>query len=164
MWNKVIRRFSNNIDDFIRVSFQSESHKPERYNSAGSLPLLDNIGEMMRSGFVISDKIFKFLHYSNSQMKAHSCWFVNEKEDFTYDDVIKSLGNFEKETKVSKNASRKGQAFSSAQHVAKINWETEVEEIDDIKYGAYMFSDGCGEIEYSFAQKIAKGTLEIQMI
>jgi RNA-dependent RNA polymerase len=156
MWNRVIRRFSNNIDDFVRVSFQSESHGSDRYNSMQSQPLLDNIQEMMRDGFKIADKTFKFLHYSNSQMKAHSCWFVNEKENFTYDDVIKSLGNFEKETKISKNASRKGQAFSSAQHVAKINWETQVEEIDDIKRGPYTFSDGCGEIEFGFAQKIAK--------
>ena len=101
----------------------------------------------------------KFLHYSNSQMKAHSCWFFNDRF-LTYEKVIRSLGNFESETKLSKNASRKGQAFSSWIKVASLNWETEVEKILDWRNDKYVFSDGCGEIQHQFAQKIAKEHFE----
>lgn len=96
----------------------------------------------MEDGFTIQDKTFTFLHYSNSQMKAHSCWFLNEVDDLTYEKVIESLGDFEKEKKVSKNASRKGQAFSSAINVATLDLHTEVQEIDDIEHDGYTFSDG----------------------
>lgn len=85
-------------------------------------------------------------------MKAHSCWFMNE-DKITYEEVIRSLGDFEKETKLSKNAARKGQAFSSAVKVAELDLETEVQEIDDITRNGYTFSDGCGLIQYDYAKK-----------
>ena len=156
MWNRVIRKFNKNLDDFIRVSFQSEKHGPERYNSRLTYKLLDHTREMMKEGFTIGEKTFKFLHYSNSQMKAHSCWFMNEAEDLSYESVIESLGNFDAEKKLSKNASRKGQAFSSAVNVATLDYSTQVDEIKDIIYEDKTFSDGCGEIKSSFAQEIAR--------
>ena len=67
-----------------------------------------------------------------------------------------SLGWFDQQQKVSKNAARKGQAFSSAFKVAKLDIATEIEKIDDIEKGKYVFSDGCGEISYKLAQEIAK--------
>lgn len=154
MENRVIRKFKNNLEDFIRVSFQGENHSAQRYNRDNNEPLLKHIKEIMTNGFKLAGKTFIFLHYSNSQMKAHSCWFMNETE-INYENVIESLGNFETETKLSKNASRKGQAFSSAINVAVLNYETEVEEIDDIERNGFTFSDGCGEILHSFAKEIA---------
>ena len=65
------------------------------------------------------------------------------------------MGNFEKETKLSKNASRKGQAFSSAIQVAEFDYATEVEEIGDIERNGYTFSDGCGLIKMSTCKQIA---------
>ena len=56
----------------------------------------------MEEGFKIGDKNFKFLHYSNSQIKSHSCWFMHESEELTYEDFIKTLGEFDKDTTISK--------------------------------------------------------------
>lgn len=159
MPNRVIRKFKKYIDDFIRVSFQSENHKADRYNRENNAPLLMHIQKVMTDGFRIADKTFKFLHYSNSQMKAHSCWFMNE-EKITYDHVIRSLGDFEKETKLSKNAARKGQAFSSAIKAAELDYAKEVVEIDDIERNGYTFSDGCGEIEAKFAKNIVTNVFD----
>ena len=48
----------------------------------------------MTNGLMIGDFKFKFLHYSNSQMKSHSWWFFSEDNGLTYNSVIKSLGDF----------------------------------------------------------------------
>jgi hypothetical protein len=109
----------------------------------------------MKEGLSIGSKVFKFLHYSSSQIKAHSCWFFCE-EEIKYQDVMNSLGNFESEKKVEKNAARKGQAFSSAIKVATLDLNTEVEQIPDITSGDYVFSDGCGEVSPQLAKEIAR--------
>ena len=67
-----------------------------------------------------------------------------------------SLGCFDSEDKLSKTASRKGQAFSSAIKAVTLNIETEIENIDDIKSGPFVFSDGCGEIEENLSKFIAQ--------
>lgn len=90
----------------------------------------------MTHGFRLGEKQFKFLHYSSSQMKAHACWFINETETLTYSNLMQSLGSFDHEKKISKNAARKGQAFSSALNVATLDIATEVEEIEDIRSSA----------------------------
>lgn len=167
MPNRVIRTFKENSDNFIRVTFQNEDHSNGKYNHSSNKALLDQIKCYMENGITIGEgansKTFTFLHYSNSQMKAHSCWFVSETENLTYDEIMNSLGDFEKEKKISKNAARKGQAFSSAIKVASLTWDDDFEIIEDIKSdnGKYTFSDGCGYIDYNFAQKIAKENYEV---
>jgi hypothetical protein len=159
MPNRVIRKFEENLDDFIRVAFQGENHRADRYNRDNNLPLLDHIETLMRHGFEVGNKKFQFLHYSNSQMKAHSCWFMNEGA-LKIEDVIQSLGNFEKETKLSKNAARKGQAFSSATKVGELICATQVEEIEDIERNGKIFSDGWGEIKAEYAKQIARESFD----
>ena len=118
---------------------------------------MTHVKNIMNDGFTIGNKIFKFLHYSNSQMKAHSCWFFNETKHLNYQSIMDSLGEFE-DTKVSKNAARKGQAFSSAFNVATLNLENDIERAEDFKTdnGKYIFSDGCGEIDRKLAIDIAR--------
>lgn len=101
MPNRVIRQYKNQSDDFIRVSFQGDDHNHGKYNHSSNVFLIRRIQMIMTNGFSIGSgtdsKIFKFLHYSNSQMKAHSCWFMNEKSGLSYKELMDSLGNFEKE-------------------------------------------------------------------
>ena len=109
----------------------------------------------MTSGIEIGNNNFKFLHHSNSQMKSHSCWFFTETNGLTYDSVIKSLGDF-KDKKISKNAARRGQCFTSAVTVATLDIATEVEEADDVERNGFVFSDGCGEICPELARQISR--------
>lgn len=51
MPNRVIRKFKDHIEDFMRVSFQSEGHKADRYNRENNHPLLDHISSIMLHGF-----------------------------------------------------------------------------------------------------------------
>ena len=97
----------------------------------------------MENGFKIGKKTFKFLHYSNSQIKSHSCWFMNEVlPNLHYDRFIMSLGNFSKENSVSKSIARRGLAFSSAVVTETLNVSTEIMETGDIERNGYNFSDG----------------------
>lgn len=79
-----------------------------------------------------------------------------EDEKLKYSTVIKTLGNFEKSKTVSKNASRKGQAFSSAIKAASLSVGTEIKEIDDYLVGQYNFSDGCGLIRQDLLDEIVQ--------
>lgn len=66
----------------MRVSFQNDNRSTGKFNIAFNsrfhslqlnlAPLLNHIEEIMTQGFTLGQKIFKFLHYSSSQMKAHS--------------------------------------------------------------------------------------------
>lgn len=108
----------------------------------------------MENGFQIGRKTFIFLHHSNSQVRAHSWWFF-WKEELKYDVIFESLGDFSIEKKISKNAARRGQAFSSTTKVTTLSLEKEVEHISDLTNGNFIFSDGCGEIWPQLANEIA---------
>ena len=155
--NRAIRTFYDNIDDFLRISFLNENHTKGMYtaNFNQAEDILMHVQNILENGFQIGSKTFKFLHYSNSQMKNYSCWFMNEDPpNLTYEKVIKELGNFDKEVSVSKNASRRGQAFSSAVTTVSLDINKEIEEYDDIIANGYEFTDGCGEIDPQLLKKI----------
>ena len=61
-----------------------------------------------------------------------------------------------RKNKVSKNAARKGQAFSSAICVGRLEIDKEIEFIKDIERDGKTFSDGWGYIDEAYAKEIAK--------
>ncbi|CAI2367875.1 unnamed protein product [Moneuplotes crassus] len=148
--NRAIRTHLKNLDDFVCVSFQNEDHQKGMYayKSDETNDVLNHIEHTLKEGFLIGSKRFKFLHYSNSQMKSYSCWFMNEvSPHLVYDKVIKVLGNFDHVSSVSKNAARRGQAFSSAVTTVSLDLNKNILEEDDIKRNGFEFTDGCGEID-----------------
>ena len=56
MPNRVIRNFKKHTDDFIRVSFQGEDQRCQRYNKENNAPLLEHIEKIMNKGIKISNK------------------------------------------------------------------------------------------------------------
>ncbi|CAI2372025.1 unnamed protein product [Moneuplotes crassus] len=159
MANRAIRDNYNHIDDFMRVRFLNEDGQRGIYwDGAQNDGILDHIQKIMNDGFTVGDKCFKFLHFSNSQVKSHSCWFMNEiPGKFDYDKFIYSLGDFSKEKSIAKGIARRGQAFSSSVATETLNVESEILEVPDIENNRYTFSDGCGEIDKEFfEEKILK--------
>ena len=165
MPNRAIRTHRKQGENFLRVSFQTEDHNRGMYRDDDD-PVLKHIKDIMLNGFDLCGKKFKFLHYSNSQMRSHSCWFMHETENLKYEDFIKTLGDFNNCKLVSKNASRKGQAFSSAIKAATLEVGTDLQEIDDIKTfdDKYTFTDGIGYIEPTLLNKIAFITYKYPVI
>ena len=82
--------------------------------------LLGYIHQVIQKGFQIGNLNMRFIGYSNSQLKNHSCWFlccnnpvlkVSEEQVFSY------MGNFERETNILKRMARKGQFFSTSKFI-----------------------------------------------
>lgn len=79
-------------DSLIRVSFEDED---------GRLPknlkfLIEERFKKIGEEFVIGGRQFKFLAYSQSQLRSNSCWMFCEdnKEGITIEDIYESIGDF----------------------------------------------------------------------
>lgn len=78
--NRVVRSQFELRENFVRVNFRMDSLEKGLYgidnNTNGGL--LQHVRDLMEKGITMKDKHFTFLHYSNSQMKSHSTWMMNE--------------------------------------------------------------------------------------
>lgn len=112
---------------------------------------------MCQNGFQITTGTFKYIGYSNSQLKSHSCWYLLEKDGVLQEDqVINEMGNFDKETKILKRYARRGQIFSTTQYVSDMRDDQINRKYPDIERGEFCFSDGCGNINPALAIKAAR--------
>lgn len=161
--NRVIRHFSEDIDNFIRVSFVDEDC--EKMRSTDLSPrsgiekrtaIYERILSTMRNGMCIGDKEFEFLAFSSSQLRENSAWMFASRPGLTADDIRKWMGDFRKIRNVAKYAARLGQSFSSSTETLTV-YRDEVEVIPDVENSAgYVFSDGIGKISPEFARAVAK--------
>ncbi|KAF9526963.1 RNA dependent RNA polymerase-domain-containing protein [Crepidotus variabilis] len=163
--NRVIRKYSDYQDHFIRVDFRDEDKG--RYRSdrdADGTPLLQSrVGGILSKGFILAGRKFEFLAYSNSSLKEHTVWFVhpfqtqNEDRTINASFIRSSLGRFEVHQLMktpSKYAARIGQAFTSTLDSLNIS-ENKWEELpEDLECGNYCFTDGVGTISKAFAEEI----------
>lgn len=160
--NRVIRHYSEDIDNFIRVSFVEEDCgkiysadlAPRSVNEKRT-KLYMRILDILRNGIAIGDKRFEFLAFSSSQLRENSAWMFASKRGLTATDIRKWLGDFSKIRNVAKYAARLGQSFSSSTETLTVRAD-EVEIIHDIENAAgYLFSDGIGKISAEFARRVA---------
>ncbi|XP_039144790.1 probable RNA-dependent RNA polymerase 1 [Dioscorea cayenensis subsp. rotundata] len=161
--NRVIRHFSEDSDNFMRISFVDEDC--EKMRSTDLSPSSDNekrtaiykrILSTMRNGISIGDKKFEFLAYSSSQLRENSAWMFASRPGLAAADVREWLGDFRKIRNVAKYAARLGQSFSSSTETLTV-YRDEVKVIHDVENSAgYVFSDGIGKISPEFARAVAK--------
>ncbi|KAM0952798.1 putative RNA-directed RNA polymerase [Dioscorea sansibarensis] len=113
--NRVMRHFSEDIDNFMRISFVDEDC--EKMRSTDLSPRSGNekrtsiykrILSTMRNGICIGDKKFEFLAYSSSQLRENSAWMFASRPGLTAADVREWLGGFRKIRNVAKYAARLG--------------------------------------------------------
>ncbi|KAJ8648444.1 hypothetical protein MRB53_001467 [Persea americana] len=165
--NRVLRHFSNDLENFIRVSFVDEDWDKIRSKELiqRTVPAVGGerhtsvygrILSTLRNGIVIGDKKFEFLAYSSSQLKENSAWMFAARSGLTAADIRKWMGDFSKIRNVAKYAARLGQSFGSSQETLTV-MKNEIENIPDIKTEdkKYNFSDGIGKISVEFAERIA---------
>ncbi|XP_043696161.1 probable RNA-dependent RNA polymerase 1 [Telopea speciosissima] len=164
--NRVLRHYSNYIDNFIRVSFVDENL--DKMYSINLSPSTSNGSEerrtgiyrrilsTLRNGIVIGEKRFDFLAFSSSQLRDNSVWMFAKTDDgITAAEIRKWMGDFHEIRNVAKYAARLGQSFSSSTETLNVH-RFEVEIIHDIKQRKYNFSDGIGKISADFARRVAK--------
>jgi len=101
---------------------------------------------------------FKFIGYSSSQMKHHSCWFIATDPhcELSEQIVMDRMGSFNHEPKILKRYARRGQCFSTTTFVAELNPKKVKLNYPDIERNQYCFTDGCGYINPVLANKAAE--------
>ncbi|KAK0471929.1 RNA dependent RNA polymerase-domain-containing protein [Armillaria novae-zelandiae] len=148
--NRVIRRWKEFQDNFLRVSFGDEDGKL-RVNSLlqrsdDDNPLTGVLGRIriaLEEGIQIGPRRYVFLAAGESQLKEHSCWMIYEESDrgFTADIVRENMGDFGHIRVVAKYASRMGLCFSATRKVCDI---ISITDIPDILHDGYNYTDALG--------------------
>ncbi|KAJ6824420.1 putative RNA-dependent RNA polymerase 1 [Iris pallida] len=163
--NRVLRHFSEDIDNFIRVSFVDEDGGKMRSTdlsprSSGAADekhtaVYSRILSTLRNGIVVGNKKFEFLAFSSSQLRENSTWMFSSRTGLTADGIRKWMGDFRKIRNVAKYAARLGQSLSSSTETLTVGRD-EIEVIPDIESSfGHIFSDGIGKISLEFAKRVA---------
>lgn len=168
MSNRVLRHFSNYIDNFLRVSFIDEewnkmfstdlSPRVAAGIGNGRTKLYERVLSTLRNGIRIGDKRFDFLAFSSSQLRENSLWMFAPVGNLDADYIRQWMGDFSSIRNVAKYAARLGQSFGSSTETLSVS-HNEVEHIPDVKVvrdgKTYTFSDGIGKISSGFAIRVA---------
>jgi len=166
--NRVLRHFSENIDNFLRVSFVDEeldklfstdfSPRTSSANEDRRTGIYKRILSILRNGIVIAGKKFETIAFSSSQLRDNSIWMFASRDGLTAAYIREWMGNFDSIKNVAKYAARLGQSFSSSTETLSVG-RHEMEMIRDIEVERggvkYVFSDGIGKISAEFARKVA---------
>ncbi|KAL0284021.1 UNVERIFIED_CONTAM: RNA-dependent RNA polymerase 1 [Sesamum angustifolium] len=141
--NRVLRHFSDYIDNFLRVSFVDEewdkmystdlSPRVASADENGKTKLYERILKTLREGIRIGNKNFEFLAFSSSQLRDNSLWMFAPTNTLNAHYIRQWMGD-----------------FRSIRNVAKIP------DIEAVRGGIkYIFSDGIGKISPEFARRVA---------
>jgi RNA-dependent RNA polymerase len=73
MGNRLIRKYSDNPDKFLRINISNDSYEKIFFNGdQNNLLLTQMIEPLVKNAINIVDKKFNFLSYSNSQLRNNS--------------------------------------------------------------------------------------------
>ncbi|XVE74531.1 hypothetical protein DITRI_Ditri12bG0024300 [Diplodiscus trichospermus] len=166
--NRVLRKYIEHIDNFIRVSFLDEElgkiHSTDLSLSTSvsdekRTRMYERILSALRKGIDIGDKKFEFLACSTSQLRESSVWMFAPKPGLTAMDIREKMGRFHVIRNVAKYTSRLGQSLSSSRESLEVSMN-EVVIIPDIEVETrgtkYVFSDGIGKISAELAKAAAR--------
>ncbi|KAI9780131.1 MAG: hypothetical protein M1839_006968 [Geoglossum umbratile] len=157
--NRVLRKYSDFTDYFLRVSFIDEDGESIRFDRHASLEEVFHVRfkRILGGTITIAGRPFEFLGFSHSSLRTQTCWFM---APFSYNGdplyargVIADLGDFSKIRSPAKCAARIGQAFSETFSTVHIPADA-IQKIPDVKRLNRVFSDGVGTISPAVLQRI----------
>lgn len=143
--NRVIRKFREHEDRFLRVKFRDESYKGTimAFDDDTTDELFTRVSRTLKNGIVVGDRHYEFLAYGNSQFREHGAYFFAPTSTLTTAMIRDWMGDFKGIRTVAKYASRTGQCFSTTRAMTT---SVNIERIDDIERNGYCFTDGVGKI------------------
>lgn len=149
--NRVIRKYSQFADRFLRVKFEDDEYRGQcRIFSTSNKKMqlvIDRVGRALSSGIVIAGVHYEFLAYGNSQLREHGAYFFASNSQLSASMIRAEMGAFDNEKIVAKRAARMGQCFSTTHPIlCKIPTITKDNLIPDITFNGYTFTDGVGKI------------------
>ncbi|KAG9009177.1 hypothetical protein FRB93_005673 [Tulasnella sp. JGI-2019a] len=161
--NRVLRRYPNNTNCFLRVQFTDEDLLDFRWdwNVQGAAFVRERVGGVLKSGLAVAGRQFKFLLFSQSALKEHAVWFCMPFVDSNglivdAEKIRNSLGDFRHlERQPARMAARMSQAFTATEPSVTLELE-EMFVAPDIERNNSNFTDGLGDISRELANRIAK--------
>ncbi|CAF4464927.1 unnamed protein product, partial [Didymodactylos carnosus] len=156
--NRVLRepKFGSRMN-FALVEIRDEASK--MLHSFEYRDLRNVLENYLANGFDITDnRIYKYLHHSQSQLKEKQFWFYYHDENcLSLEDAYVWMGSFSKERVVAKHAARIALCFTSTEATISIPAElvTYVRDIEVEKNGKiFTFTDGVGTISTTLRDEI----------
>lgn len=150
--NRVLRKFPDHTDHFVRVQFCEEDGQDLYHNPRVVLDdVYVRLKKVLDAGIPVAGRHYSFLGFSHSSLRARSVWL---SAPFLFDgglkiseNIIEGLGDFKKIRSPARRAARIGQAFSETRYSIPLRERgIDVIEIDDVKRNGRVFSDGVGTI------------------
>ncbi|CAF1156330.1 unnamed protein product [Rotaria sordida] len=156
----VIRYFSKFQDCFLRVSFRDEDYRKLKDINNSMDILFKHIKSLITDGLNICDRKYKFLAFSTSQLREHSCWMFHQQHtnNISCETIREWMGDFQNIHPVAKMAARLGQSFSTTIKGKELSKESYIE-IDDVTSPIdrkVLYTDGIGIIASWFADELSK--------
>ncbi|ERF76596.1 hypothetical protein EPUS_05869 [Endocarpon pusillum Z07020] len=157
--NRVLRKYPEHHDYFIRVQFCDEDGIQVQYRPDVSNDLIfyKRFNKILDEGINIGGRQFKFLGFSHSSLRAQSCWFMApffHNGQLLHDRMlIAGLGDFSRIRCPAKCAARIGQAFSETPTAVTLAPGV-AKEMKDVERNGRVFSDGVGTVSMSVLQQV----------
>ncbi|KAG9245825.1 rna-dependent rna polymeras-like protein [Calycina marina] len=147
--NRVLRKYPDNHDSFLRVTFCDEDRQPVRFSSSISNNRIfhGRFKNVLKSGVKIGDRHFEYLSFFHFSLRSQTVWFMapfvhnGSLVDARF--AIGDLGDFSLIFSPAKCAARIGQVFSDTPTSVKID-PTAFSRIPDVERNERVFSDGVG--------------------
>jgi hypothetical protein len=157
--NRVLRKYPNHNDYFLRVLFADEDGQPVRYDPRISNDKIFNIRfrSVLITGINIAGRQYAFLGFSHSSLRSQTCWFMApflHNMRLLFDRlVIADLGDFSNIRSPAKCAARIGQAFSETPTTVPLT-NSKITTMPDVERNGRVFSDGVGTFSMEILDKI----------
>lgn len=172
--NRVLRKYRETADRFLRVTFSDEDMQQLQCNAlsyyvapivrditsksfAQKTTLFKRVMGIMHDGFYLCNRKYSFLAFSQNQLRDHSAWFFADDKTTETDaaSIRKWMGEFDNKN-VAKCAARMGQCFSSTYATVNVPFKQVDFKLSDIKRNGHVFSDGIGKITPDLAMEVAQ--------
>ncbi|KAI1123916.1 RNA dependent RNA polymerase-domain-containing protein [Nemania abortiva] len=157
--NRVLRRYAQYSDRFLRVQFMDELVKGRIFSSPKSEQqnaLFNRVFRTMANGIEIGGRHFEFLAWGNSQFRENGSYFFSPTDHINCDQIREWMGDVTHIRVVAKYAARLGQCFSTTRALTDSPISQSVEEIEDITRHDWCFTDGVGKISPKLAQYVTR--------
>ncbi|KAI9846864.1 MAG: hypothetical protein M1837_003476 [Sclerophora amabilis] len=157
--NRVLRKYSDHLDYFLRVQFCDEDGESLHYDRFASNENIfhDRFKKILDGVINIAGRGYEFLGFSHSSLRSQTCWFmapyVEHGNLLHARVVIARLGDFSAIRSPAKCAARIGQAFSESYSSANLSQDV-MQVIPDVERFDRVFSDGVGVISSSILRRM----------
>ncbi|XP_058113286.1 RNA-dependent RNA polymerase 6-like [Magnolia sinica] len=170
--NRVLRKYKEVADRFLRVTFMDEGMQKLNSNvfSYYIAPIVKDVtsksfkqnttvfkraNDILTDGFYLCGRKYSFLAFTPNQLRDSSAWFFADDENITVTTITSWMGKFYNKN-VAKCAARMGQCFSATYATVDVPFEQVNMSLPDIKRNGYKFSDGIGKITPDLVMEVAE--------